>query len=39
MEKSGSMHNVFVLLGWIFLFLAVVDAFGIGYLFMFLRKH
>jgi hypothetical protein len=33
MEKSGSMHNVLVLLVWIFLFLAVVGAVGVGYLF------
>jgi hypothetical protein len=33
MEKSGSMHNVLVLVGWIFLFLAVVGAVGVGYLF------
>jgi hypothetical protein len=33
MEKSGSMHNVFVLLGWIFLFLVVVAAIAVGYLF------
>jgi len=33
MEKSGSMHNVLVLLAWIFLFLAVVGAIGVGYLF------
>ena len=30
---NGSMHNVLVLLVWIFLFLAVVGAIGIGYLF------
>jgi hypothetical protein len=33
MEKSGSMHNVFVLLRWIFLFLAVIGAIAVGYLF------
>jgi len=33
MEKSGSMHNVLVLLVWIFLSLAVVGAIGVGYLF------
>jgi hypothetical protein len=30
---NGSMHNVLLLLVWIFLFLAVVGAIGIGYLF------
>jgi len=30
---NGSMHNVFVLLVCVFLFLAVVGAIGIGYLF------
>jgi hypothetical protein len=30
MGKSGSMHNVLILLVWIFLFLAVVGAIGIG---------
>jgi hypothetical protein len=30
---NGSMRNVFVLLGWIFLFLAMVGTIGIGYLF------
>jgi len=30
---NGSMHNVLVLFVWIFLFLAVVGAIGIGYLF------
>jgi hypothetical protein len=30
---NGSMHNVLVLLVWIFLFLAVVGAIGVGYLF------
>ena len=33
MEKSGSMHNVLVLLGWFFLFLAAVGAICVGYLF------
>jgi hypothetical protein len=33
LEKSGSMHNVLVLLVWIFLCLAVVGAAGVGYLF------
>ena len=33
MGKSGSMHNVLVLWFWVFLFLAVVGAFGVGYLF------
>jgi hypothetical protein len=36
MEKkkgSYSMHNVLVLLVWVFLFLAVVGAVGVGYLF------
>ena len=33
LEKSGSMHNVLVLLVWIFLFLAVVGGIGVGYLF------
>jgi hypothetical protein len=33
LEKAGSMHNVFVLLARIFLFLAVVGAVGVGYLF------
>jgi hypothetical protein len=32
-ENSGSMHNVLVLLVWIFLFLAVVGAVGVGFLF------
>ena len=31
--KSGSMHNVLVLLVWTFLFLAVVGAICVGYLF------
>jgi hypothetical protein len=30
---NGSMHNVLVLLVWVFLFLAVVGAIGVGYLF------
>jgi hypothetical protein len=30
---NGSMHNVLVLLVWVFLFLAVIGAIGIGYLF------
>jgi hypothetical protein len=34
LEKSGSMHNVLVLLVWIFLFLAVVGVIGVGYLFL-----
>lgn len=34
MEKSGSPHNVLVLLVWIFLFLAVIGAVGVGYLFL-----
>ena len=33
MEKSGSMHNVLVLLGWIFLVVVVISALGVGYLF------
>jgi hypothetical protein len=33
LEKSGSMQNVFVLLVWIFLVLAVAGAFTVGYLF------
>ncbi|HEY4417706.1 MAG TPA: hypothetical protein VGO57_18585 [Verrucomicrobiae bacterium] len=33
LEKSGSMHNVFVLLGWVFLFMAVAGAIVVGYLF------
>lgn len=33
MEKSGSMQNVFVLLGWVFLFLIVIGAIAVGYLF------
>ena len=31
---NGSMHNVLVLFVWIFLFLAVVGAIGIGYSFL-----
>jgi len=33
MEKSGSMHNVLILLAWVFLFLGGVGAVGVGYLF------
>jgi hypothetical protein len=33
LEKSGSMHNVLVLLGWIVLLLAVVGGIAVGYLF------
>ena len=32
LEKSGSIQNVLVMLAWIFLFLAVVGAVGVGYL-------
>jgi hypothetical protein len=30
---NGSMRNVFILLGWTFLFLAVIGAIAVGYLF------
>lgn len=39
MEKSGSMHNVFKLLSWIFLLVIVVSIVGIGCLFLFHRPH
>ena len=35
LEKSGSMRNVSVLLGWVFLFVAVAAVIGLGYLFWF----
>jgi len=33
LEKSGSMYNVLLLLGWIFLFVAVVGAIIVSYSF------
>ena len=33
MGPSGSMHNVLVLLVWVFLIIAAVGAIGVGYLF------
>lgn len=38
MEKSGAMQNAFILLGWVFLFIAAVAIFGLGYLFLFRRR-
>jgi hypothetical protein len=32
---SGSMHNVFILFGWVLLFVAAVAVIGLGYLFLF----
>jgi hypothetical protein len=39
LEKSGSMHNVLVLLSWIFLILFVAGAIGVGYLFWMKRTE
>jgi hypothetical protein len=39
LEKSGSMQNVFKLLGWIFLFVVVASIVGVSYLFLFHRKE
>jgi hypothetical protein len=35
MEKSGSMHNVFKLLGWALLFVAAATIVSLGYLWFF----
>jgi len=39
LEKSGSMQNVFVLLGWVLLSVTVVSIVCCGYLFLFHRKQ
>lgn len=33
-ENSGSMHNVLVLFGWIFLFVVMIFVLGVSYLFL-----